>query len=159
MKIKGKTAFASALFVGAIFVLGAKLLNPVSIQIFVEGKETAITQIPGLFTFMDVIIISVSAIILGISGMYLLVIDSAPPASSKSGREKREWEHEMKTLKGDEKIIYELIFAEDGIIYQSELVNKTNFPKAKVTRCLDALENKGLVERKRKGMGNIVLLK
>lgn len=158
MKIKGKTAFASVLFVGAIFVLGIKLLNPVSIQIFVEGKETAITQIPGLFTFTDVIIISAAAIILGISGMYLLVLDSAPK-SSEGGREKREWEHVMKTLKGDEKLIYELIFAEDGIIYQSELVNKTNFPKAKVTRCLDALENKGLVERKRKGMGNIVLLK
>jgi uncharacterized membrane protein len=44
-------------------------------------------------------------------------------------------------------------------MYQSDLVGKTGFPKAKVTRCLDALENKKLVERKRKGMGNLVLLK
>ena len=97
---------------------------------------------------------------LGISGMYLLFFDSVSKSSeSKDIGEKKEWKHTMKTLKGDEKIIYELIFAEDGILYQSELVTKTNFPKAKVTRCLDALENRGLLERKRKGMGNIVLLK
>ena len=158
MKIKGKTAFFAVIFVGAVFVIGVKLLSPVSIQIFVEGNKTAITQIPGLFTVTDVIIIAVSALILGISGMYLLFFDSASAASEK-GREKMEWKHVMRTLKGDEKMIYELIFAGEGIIYQSELVNKTNFPKAKVTRCLDALENKGLVERKRKGMGNLVLLK
>ena len=158
MKIKGKTAFFAAAFVGAMFVLGIKLLTPASIQIFVEGRETAITQIPGLFTFTDVIIIAASALILGISGMYLLFFDSVSAVSERGG-ERREWEHALKTLKDDEKTIYEIIFSEDGIMYQSELVSKTNFPKAKVTRCLDALENKGLVERKRKGMGNIVLLK
>ena len=42
---------------------------------------------------------------------------------------------------------------------QSELVERTGFLDAKVTRCLDALENRGLVERRRKGMGNIVLLR
>ena len=158
MKIKGITAFFAAIFVGAIFVLGIKLLTPASIQIFVEGRETAITQIPGLFTITDVVIIAVSAAMLGISGIYLLFFDSAP-RGSESESEKKDWEQIMKTLDGDEKIIYEIIFSEEGIMYQSDLVGKTGFPKAKVTRCLDALENKKLVERKRKGMGNLVLLK
>ncbi len=47
----------------------------------------------------------------------------------------------------------------DGIITQSELVEKTGLSKASVSRALDLLESKGLVERRRRGMGNVVLLK
>ncbi|ODS39809.1 hypothetical protein BEH94_01515 [Candidatus Altiarchaeales archaeon WOR_SM1_SCG] len=163
MKIKGKTAFAGALFVGAVFILGTKLLNPASIQLFVEGNQTAITQIPGLFTLTDVIIIFASTLILAVSGMYLLFFDTDETGSKtkKTGETKQtnEWEKIIKTLEGDEKMIYQKILSEEGIMYQSELVTSTGFAKAKVTRCLDALEHKGLLERKRKGMGNLVLLK
>jgi len=148
----------SAIFVGAIFVLGIKLLTPAPIQIFVEGSETAITHIPGLFTMEDVVIIALSALVLGICGMYLLFFDSVQMRSNTDSK-KKSWEHTMKTLKDDELTIYEMVFTEGGVIFQSELVERTGFPKAKVTRCLDALENRGLVERRRKGMGNIVLLR
>ncbi|MHC1587205.1 MAG: helix-turn-helix transcriptional regulator [Candidatus Syntropharchaeia archaeon] len=47
----------------------------------------------------------------------------------------------------------------DGIIEQSKLPEKTGISKASVSRALDLLESKGLVERRRRGMGNIVLLK
>ena len=56
-KIHGKIAFVAALFVTAVFVLGMKLLNPTPIQIFVEGKDVAVNQIPGFFTYIDVVII------------------------------------------------------------------------------------------------------
>ncbi|MCD6411533.1 MAG: MarR family transcriptional regulator [Thermoplasmata archaeon] len=38
-------------------------------------------------------------------------------------------------------------------------MKKTGISKASVSRALDLLESKGLVERRRRGMGNIVLLK
>ena len=44
-------------------------------------------------------------------------------------------------------------------MFQADLVDKCGFGKVKVTRILDGLENKGLVERKRRGMSNIVILK
>jgi uncharacterized membrane protein len=162
MKIKGKTALMSALFVGAIFILGIKLLNPASIQLFVQGSETAITRIPGLFTLTDVIVISLSTLVLAVSGFYLLFFDSDSDETGSENKKTdgtKDWVEITKKLDGDEKIIYDTILSEEGIMYQSELVAKTGFPKAKVTRCLDALENKGFLERKRKGMGNIVLLK
>ena len=50
------------------------------------------------------------------------------------------------------------ILESEGPVFQSDLIDKTGFGKAKVTRILDKLENRGYVERKRRGMSNIVLL-
>jgi len=65
----------------------------------------------------------------------------------------------MKTLVGDEKLLYEKIVASGGVIFQSNLVEQSNFPKAKVSRILDKMEAKGLLERKRRGMANAIILK
>ena len=158
MKISGKTALAAALFVVCVFTAGIKMLTPAPLYIFIEGSDAALTKIPGLFTIEDVIIIALSALAAGICALYLLVFDTLSENHENDSRQK-ESEHVMKTLKGDELEIYGLIFSDGGIIFQSEIVERTGFPKAKVTRCLDALENKKLVERKRKGMGNIVILR
>ena len=43
--------------------------------------------------------------------------------------------------------------------YQSKIVEEFNFPKSKVTRILDKLEQQDLIERKRRGMSNLIVLK
>ena len=150
-----------ALFVASAFILGLKLLNPTPIQIVVEGQSVSITQLPGFFTFEDVIIIVIASIILGISGTYLLFFDSVEKPAGELVLEEREkrWKEIAKTLKEDERKIYQAIIEAGGIIEQSELPEKTGLSKASVSRALDLLESKGLVERRRRGMGNIVLLK
>ena len=160
-KIRGRTAFMAALFVASVFVLGLKLLNPTPIQIVVEGQSTSITQLPGFFTVEDVIVILVASIILGVSGTYLLFFDSAgkPVGELVLEERKERWKEIVKTLKEDEQKIYQAIIEAGGIIEQSELPEKTGLSKASVSRTLDLLESKGLVERRRRGMGNIVLLK
>ena len=160
-KIRGKTAFIAALFVASLFVLGLKLLNPTPIQIVIEGENASITQIPGFFTLEDVIIIVVVSIILGVSGMYLLFFDSVekPAGELVLGERKKRWKEIAKTLKEDEQKIYRAIIEADGIIEQSELSEKTGISKAGVSRALDLLESKGLVERRRRGMRNTILLK
>ena len=40
----------------------------------------------------------------------------------------------------------------------ADLIEKTGFGKAKMTRIIDRLEGKGFVERKRRGMTNVVVL-
>ncbi|MFZ8830180.1 MAG: helix-turn-helix transcriptional regulator [Candidatus Aenigmatarchaeota archaeon] len=62
-------------------------------------------------------------------------------------------------LSPDERTVLEKVIDAEGAIFQSELIEKTKFSKAKVTRILDKLEANGLIERKRKGMSNIVVLK
>ena len=156
-----KMAFMAALFVASVFVLGIKLLNPTPVQIFIEGQNAAITQIPGFFTFSDVIILIVASITLAISGMYLLFFDVAekPVGELVLEERKKRWKEIAKTLKDDEQKIYQAIIGADGIIAQSELPEKTGLSKASVSRALDLLESRGLVEKRRRGMGNIVLLK
>lgn len=65
----------------------------------------------------------------------------------------------LKSLSEDERKIYYIIDGADGSIFQSQLVKDTGYSKVKVTRILDRLEGKGLIDRKRRGMTNIVMLK
>lgn len=65
----------------------------------------------------------------------------------------------VKSLKGEEKTIYDIIVNSDGAAFQTDLIEKTGFSKVKVSRILDKLETKGIVERRRRGMSNIVVLK
>ena len=72
---------------------------------------------------------------------------------------KRNYQKIIEGLGEDEKLIFENILNSEGTIFQSEIVEKTQFNKVKVTRVLDRLEGKGLIERKRRGMTNIIILK
>jgi uncharacterized membrane protein len=47
----------------------------------------------------------------------------------------------------------------DGVVQQSTIVEETDLSKSHVSRKLDVLESRELVERKRRGMGNVVVLK
>jgi uncharacterized membrane protein len=65
----------------------------------------------------------------------------------------------LKHLDKEELDIMNVILGNKGSIFQSELVDKTGLGKVKVTRLLDSLEAQGLIERKRRGMTNIVMIK
>jgi uncharacterized membrane protein len=72
---------------------------------------------------------------------------------------KEEYKNIIVNLNEEEKNIFENIIESQGSIFQSELVDKTKLTKVKITRILDRLEGKGLIERKRRGMTNIIILK
>lgn len=62
-------------------------------------------------------------------------------------------------LDKDEKVVVKVVEQADGTIFQSDLVEKSGFDKVKVSRILDKLEGRQLIERKRRGMTNVVILK
>jgi len=64
-----------------------------------------------------------------------------------------------KDLTKEEKSIIDEIIKSDGLIFQSDLVEKLKISKVKVTRILDKLEARGLIERRRRGMTNAVIIK
>jgi len=78
---------------------------------------------------------------------------------TESNEQKKDYSKIMNTLDNEEKLVLEKVIESEGTIFQSDLVEKTEFPKVKVTRLLDRLEGKNLIERKRRGMTNIVILK
>src|SRR3989344_3289144 len=74
--------------------------------------------------------------------------------------EKKEFKTiDVSKMDEDEKRIYNILKTKDGSAYQSDLIKETQFTKVKITRILDKLEQRGIVERKRRGMTNIIVLK
>lgn len=165
MKLTPKLILATALFIVSGITLGIKLLNPTQINITITGSEIKTLPVQEFFTFSDVMVCVIAASILCITAMYVLYSRNVSINNNvienerqKMELERQKWEHTLKTLKNDEKIIYEKIFADGGIIYQNELIEKTGFSASKVTRCVDALENRGIVKRTKKGLYNIISL-
>jgi len=62
-------------------------------------------------------------------------------------------------LDKEEKKVMGLLQEENGGMFQADLMEKMEMGKVKTTRLLDKLEAKQLIERKRRGMNNIVVLK
>jgi len=90
-------------------------------------------------------------------GVYLVFM---PTEKSPIVIEKKEFKQvDLSKLDADEKKVYEIIKGKGGSAYQSDLVNETSFTKVKVTRILDKLEMMEVLERRRRGMTNIIVLK
>ena len=62
-------------------------------------------------------------------------------------------------LGAEERAVLNAVIEAHGTLFQSELMAKMGFSKVKTTRILDRLEGRNLVERKRRGMTNVVMLK
>ena len=64
----------------------------------------------------------------------------------------------LRLLTGDERKLYRRIVEAGGIVLQKDLVGAGLFSGSKVTRVLDRLEGKGLIQRERHGMTNRIRL-
>ena len=65
----------------------------------------------------------------------------------------------LEGLDSKEKQVIKLLQQENGTMFQATLMEKLETGKVGLTRLLDKLEAKQLIERKRHGMNNIVVLK
>jgi len=93
-------------------------------------------------------------VMLGI-GVYMLFM----PKSAVLDTKKEFQQVDMSKLDEDEKRIYGLVKEKNGSAYQSDIIKDTGFSKVKITRILDKMETSGILERKRRGMTNIIVLK
>ena len=66
---------------------------------------------------------------------------------------------DLSNLNEDEQKLIGLIKENEGSMYQSDLIKELDISKVQLTRILDKLENKKVIERKRRGMANLVVLK
>jgi len=64
----------------------------------------------------------------------------------------------LRLLTGDERKLYRRVVEAGGILLQKDLVRAGLFSGSKVTRVLDRLEGKGLIQRERHGMTNRIRL-
>lgn len=66
---------------------------------------------------------------------------------------------DLKSFDEKERKIIEILQKENGAVFQASLIESLGIGKVALTRLLDKLEAKQVIERKRRGMNNIVVLK
>jgi uncharacterized membrane protein len=163
MRTTRKTVIMTILFAVSAFALVSKFLMPTPIQIVIPGEEPIVVGQIFRYTQIDVLIISVSTVILAVSSFYLLFSDfaetrNAPPTVEKKDSSELDIKFALRLLDGDKKKVFNKIVESGGEILQSDLHIQTSFSKAKITRILDYLELKDLVVRKSYGMTNKVII-
>ncbi len=80
-------------------------------------------------------------------------------SGKNSLHKKKQREFGEKEFSEEEKQVLDHLEENEGSAYQSDLVKTLGWSKVKTTRVLDKLENKKILERKRRGMTNLVVLK
>lgn len=183
--LHGRQLLAAVVFLGSTLVLSVQLVNPSPVVVSVGENGTEVAELGGYFRYRDAAFVAVSSCLLGASGSYLLtsaesgseslstaettvpISESADetdegetiePSDELLESRRQEWEETAERLANNEREIYETILDSDGVIAQTDIVEETDLSKATVSRMLDSLESKNVVERKRRGMGNMVLL-
>ncbi|MDP3639682.1 MAG: hypothetical protein Q8R53_00580 [Nanoarchaeota archaeon] len=97
-----------------------------------------------------------SFLVLGV-GMYLLLLPIKKELQEQKEAAARP--ADLNKLGEEELNLYNKIKLNQGSLYQSDLIKETGWSKVKISRILDKMEGKGVLERKRRGMTNIVVLK
>ncbi|TRZ88503.1 MAG: hypothetical protein D4R88_07720 [Methanosarcinales archaeon] len=159
------------LLLAGTFITASKLLANPEITISVNNGTVDLEKGKKIYFFDDILLVSIGSIFLGSSLMYLLNITFGYESQNNVIREtekfaeiglingsQEKWKNILETLTGDEKEIYQLIYNTKGEILQKDII-VSDFSRAKITRLLDYLEKRGLIERKSYGMTNKVVLK
>ncbi len=108
-------------------------------------------------TTQTLLSLSIAGIIL-IIGLFIMFTKPKEKIIVKTLRQKKK-KLNLEGLDKNEKKVIEILHGENGAIFQSSLMEKMQIGKVGITRLLDKLEAKQIIERKRRGMNNIVVLK
>ncbi len=105
-------------------------------------------------TWISLVIVAVIFII----GIFLIFSKPKEKIIIRTKKEKKK-KLNLENLDNKEKEVVKLIQDENGAIFQATLMERLGIGKVGITRLLDKLEAKQIIERKRRGMNNIVVLK
>jgi len=156
--MRTKTLLAMFGMIASTFALFIKVMTPSRVQFVIEGNVVELNQVPSIYSSLDVLLIGASCFVLGASLIYLLQADRS--RGEKVPTEPGNWDQLIDGLAvEDERTLVQIVADEGGTIFQSQLVEMSGFSKSKVSLVLDRLEARGILERRRHGMSNAVVLK
>lgn len=165
MAVGTRLALASAALAVSAVVIVLKLVQPASISIYLgnSGNSTLVTKVPGLYSYIDVLEVFLATLVAGVSGTFILLDRPAEPAPQMGdvvlGERRAKWAETSKTLKDEEVRVYQAVLDAGGVMNQGDIGPKVGLSKTTVSRVLDLLERRDLVEKRRRGMSNVILLK
>lgn len=165
---------SSIVLIISVLLLIDRLLATGPVQLILEDGKAIPVEGASYFSFNEVLFLIITAWLGGMSFLYVILSSRENEISSEKdipdlpikGNQEITGIPESKSaaliaanlLDGDEKILFQNIIDNDGIL-QRELVMNTGFSEPKVSRLLDRLEKRTLIIRQRDGMGNRVFLK
>lgn len=144
----------SIVIVGIIFLFNSALKDVVSSSCSMEVDVCPMYKTIGQQTYLSLAIVGVLVLV----GLVFILMKQKEKIIIKKVKDKQK-EIDMSNLEKDEKEVVKILQNEGGAIFQSTLMEKLDSGKVKITRLLDKLEAKQIIERKRRGMNNIVILK
>ncbi len=160
MKIKMENKLVGWIIIGISIIIG------VIISIFNTGLKNIVgeTCTHGPTCSMYDTIAVQSWISLAIAGVILaigIIIMLAKPKERLIIRKIKEKKKkiDLSGLDSKEKEVVKMLQDENGAVFQRTMMEKLGVGKVGITRLLDKLEAKQLIERKRRGMNNIIVLR
>ena len=155
-----KNKHAGALIAGISLLIGAIIwifnqgMKKIVVESCSHGTSCAMYGTIEMQTWISSVIAG-AILIIGIVIMYTkpkekVIVKTKKPQKKKIDKSK---------LEDKEKHVIEILEKENGAIFQKTIMEKLEIGKVGITRLLDKLESKQLIERKRRGMNNIVILK
>src|SRR3989344_1570320 len=135
----------SILIVFMVFLFNNTLMDSVRNSCFIQHGDVKSCEMYDSVNYQTYLALGIVGVLVTFS---LFLIFSKP----------NEKKVDLSSFRPEEKQVYNLV-KENGAIFQADLIEKTGFSKARMTRIVDKLEGSSLVERKRRGMTNVVVLK
>jgi uncharacterized membrane protein len=151
-------------------IVGISIIIGVIIFIFNSGMKKVVSQTcshgPACTMYSEIAMqtwtsIAIAGLVLAI-GVFLILSKESETIiiKTKTIKEKaKKTDYSKLNLDKNEKQAIKIVQQENGAIFQASLMEKMNIGKVGMTRLLDKLEAKQVIERKRRGMNNVIVLK
>ncbi len=147
----------AAVMVVIVLVFNAALKNIVTTScIAVHGNTLSCPMFDTIKTQTGISLAIVGVVV--IIGFVIMFQKPKEKIIVKKVKEKKK-QLDLNGLDKDERQVINTLMENGNAIFQADLMEKLGIGKVKTTRLLDKLEAKQLIERKRRGMTNMVVLK
>lgn len=173
MPFTNRTIAAAATLALSCFVIANTVTRSQPISIVIEGETVLAVHTPVVYQQTEVIAIMISSFTAGVSAIHLYLEASKKPLAEPARQALAE-EHRveppqklkdlntvttaLRVLRGPRRKILKIIVDKEGEALQKDLYLETGFSKAKISRTLDELEARNLIQRKRYGNTKKIVL-
>ena len=169
---KNSILISAIVLIISVLLIIDRLLATGPVQLILADGRAVPVESTSLFSINEVLFFIITAWLGGMSFFYIILFSKDNQIPGSNDEEIPELKGDIALipeskntamlaatiLEGDEKILFQNILDNDGIL-QRELIVKTGFSEPKVSRLLDKAERRGLIVRHRDGMGNRIFLK
>ena len=148
----------SVLIIFLVFLFNNTLMESVRNSCFIQHGDVKSCEMYDSVNYQTYLALGIVGVLVIVS-LFLIFSKPNEKVVVKKVREKKiQKEVDLSSFRPEEKQVYNLVKG-NGAMFQADLIENTGFSKARMTRIVDKLEGSGLVERKRRGMTNVVVLK